>query len=368
MKEFESRLEGLISGGSSSADEEVRSLLEQLRDDQNKNEWFRNKIVRNFLNENVVRSGVVPEAVLKGVESSNREAEALGLSASARQRFIDEISDEGAIKRLRTLLVSGNELMESAMNGGDVMQTFAQRNLHNNRYYYTKFTEWFITQLYIKKYEDAVVVDIGSAYNGFGKYAKNATHAKEINLVDLLNPPGRNKLEDRIYQIGSDAAKIEAIPSNYADIVCLHNAIEHFACGSDEGCLGELERMLRPGGKALISPFFFEGRYAISLNPISCFFYETASEPFVEYLVKEHTENNAILRFSYAMISPYAHVYDYTTIERKLRNNCPSLIPTFYKVELKQEELLAQEVFGIPFSEDLYDKPTFFLLELEKPA
>ena len=68
------------------------------------------------------------------------------------------------------------------------------------------------------------------------------------------------------------------------------------------------------------------------------------------------------------MISPYAHVYDYTNIERKLNENCSDLLPKLNKVELTEEELSAQEVFDVPFSTDLYNKPTFFFLELEKPA
>ena len=257
--------------------------------------------------------------------------------------------------------------MASAKNEGEVMKTFADRNVHNSRYYYTKFTEWFITQCYIQDYEKPVVVDIGSAYNGFGKYAKNTTDAREINLVDLLNPPGKVKIEDRVFQIGSDAAKIDDIPDGCADIVCLHNAIEHFACGSDDGCLREIERMLKPGGKALITPFFFEGRYAISLNPISCFFYGSTSVKFVDYLEKQHTIRGAQIRYSYGMVSPYAHVYDYDTIERKLKENCSRLKSSLYKVKLKSEKLESEEVFGVRFSNALYDKPTFFFLVLEKP-
>jgi SAM-dependent methyltransferase len=365
MREIERRIEELGKGDCPSSESTISVLLEELRDEKYKDKWFRSLIVREFLNKHVAGSGVVPEAIVEAVETSNRDAEHRGVSASARQKFIDSIDGNGSIKNLQSFSVSGNALMNSAKSEGEVMKTFAQRNIHNSRYYYTKFTEWFITKCYISEIDSPVVVDIGSAYNGFGRYAKNATNAKEINLVDILNPPGRIQLEERIYQVGSDAVKIDIIPSDYADIICLHNAIEHFACGSDNGCLGELERMLRPGGKALISPFFFEGQHAISLNPISCFFYDTASESFVDYLVHERNKNGAILRYSYGMISPYAHVYDYPTIERKLKENCPGLTPKLHKVFLKDEKLESEEVFGVKFYDDLYDKPTFFFLELE---
>ncbi len=368
MKKLEVRIADLDERGPSAPNGEVNALLQELKDEKYKNEWFRSPVIRGFLNEHVVASGAVPDCIIEAVEASNQEMEDCGPSASARQRFLEAIDKNGAISSLNSYLISGSELIDSARNGGEVMETFAQHNFHNSNYYFTKFTEWFITKSFVNSYEDAVVVDIGSAYNGFGKYVKKATQAKEINLVDILNSPGRIQIEDRIFQVGSDAAKIDDIPSDYADIVCLHNAIEHFACGSDEGCLRELERILRPGGKALISPFFFEGRYAISLNPISCFFYDSSSEKFIDYLVNQREKYGAILRFSFGMISPYAHVYDYTIIERKLNENCPDLLPKLNKVELTEEELSAQEVFGVPFSTDLYDKPTFFFLELERPA
>lgn len=341
-------------------------LLDELRKDNYRSDWFRSSVIREFLNEFVAGSGVVPKSIAKAVNASKEELKSIGIHQLARHRFLDSLDGSGKIKELNKFLISANDLIASAKNGGEVMKTFADRNIHNSRYYYTKFTEWYITKHFIDNYERPAVVDIGSAYNGFGKYAKNVTNAREINLVDICNPPGSIELEDRVIQIGSDAARIEHIEDGYADIVCLHNAIEHFACGSDDGCLAEIQRMLRPGGRALITPFFFEGRYAISLNPISCFFYDAASSDFVDYLENEHLQRGANIRYSFGMVSPYAHVYDYPTIERKLKTNCPRLNATLYQVGLKEETLESSEVFGVEFSPDLYDKPTFFFLVLEK--
>jgi ubiquinone/menaquinone biosynthesis C-methylase UbiE len=367
MKDLELKIKKFGISSSKSRATERDKILEELRNDGYKNEWFRNSVIREFLNKFVADSRFVPDVVRKAIESSKQEVDSLGIRELARQKFLDAIDGRGRIKDVGKFTISANDLMTSARNASEVMKTFAEKNVHNSRYYFTKFTEWFITQCHIREYEKPTVVDIGSAYYGFGKYAKNATDAQEINLVDILNPPGRIELEDRVFQIGSDAAKIGYIPDEYAEIVCLHNAIEHFACGSDDGCLREIQRMLRPGGKAFITPFFFEGRYAISLNPIPCFFYESASDVFVDYLASEHLKRGAHIRYSYGMVSPYAHIYDYPTIERKLESNCPDLKPSLFQVSLKKEALDFDKIFGIKFSEDLYEKPTFFFLVLEKP-
>jgi len=367
MKELEQEIKKFRKTSLQSNGSERDYLLDELRKDEYKNEWFRSAIVRDFLNEFVADSRFVPKVISNAIESSKQEVESLGIGELARQKFLDTIDGNGRLKELRKYTISANDLISSARNEGKVMKTFAERNIHNSRYYFTKFTEWYITQCYIHEYDQPTIVDIGSAYNGFGMYAKNTTDAREINLVDILNPPGRFEIEDRVIQVGSDAAKIDSVPNEHAEIVCLHNAIEHFACGSDDGCLREIQRMLRPGGKALITPFFFEGRYAISLNPISCFFYGSSNDVFVDYIINEYSQRGANIRYSYGMISPYAHLYDYPTIERKLQSNCPALKPSLYQVRLKMEELDFNEVFGVKFSEDLYQKPTFFFLVLEKP-
>lgn len=344
----------------------VDRLLETLREPAYANEWFRHEDVRRFLNEQVPRSMYVPAAVKEMVRISEEQVKMAERSTLGRQHFLDCAKDRRIFEDIKSFVVDPNDLMSSAEQSPDVMGEFARRNVHNSRYYYTKFSEWFITAKHAAQFSEPIIVDIGSAYNGFGKFVKATTAAKEINLVDILNRPGKRSLEQGIVEIGSDAAKIEEIPSGYADIVCLHNALEHFANDSDDGCLREIERMLAPNGVALITPLFFEGLYSISINPISCFFYGDADDTFVSYLVRERVQRNAILRYSFGMVSRYAHIYDCQVLTEKLAANCPNLRPTLFKVRLSDIAIQKKGVFGVDFQSDIFEKPTFYFLQLTR--
>ena len=79
MKKLEVRIADLDERGFSAPDGEVNALLQELKDEKYKNEWFRSPVIRDFLNEHVVSSGAVPDCIIEAVEDSNQEMEDRGL-------------------------------------------------------------------------------------------------------------------------------------------------------------------------------------------------------------------------------------------------------------------------------------------------
>jgi len=86
-------------------------------------------------------------------------------------------------------------------------------------------------------------------------------NVRERYLHDLsIAPALRQRLEPLVTCLESDAAHIP-LPDASVDKISCHHSFEHFEGDSDIRFIGEIQRLLRPGGRACILPIFIAGRY-----------------------------------------------------------------------------------------------------------
>lgn len=213
------------------------------------------------------------------------------------------------------------------------------------------------------------VVDIGAAYDGFAKTLVAFDPKVEITMVDLAFPKGLKKNSPQIYQLGADAANMDALKTDSIDLVCMHNAFEHFAGNSDKECLREISRILRPGGVALITPFFFAERHSVTFSPASSFLFDR-SDYFAKIARSEMKEFNARIDFNGKIVSPFARRYDMRTTMSRIIETTPDL-----DIKLKKcsflESAMTQEhsLKGYPamkIDPRLYNNSHFNYLEFTK--
>lgn len=79
---------------------------------------------------------------------------------------------------------------------------------------------------------------------------------------DLSFPPGLNG-----DTIGSDAADMP-VPAGFASRMALHCSFEHFEGDTDIRFIAEARRVLRPGGRLCIVPFYLAEEYCIQSDPV----------------------------------------------------------------------------------------------------
>ena len=98
--------------------------------------------------------------------------------------------------------------------------------------------------------ENSPLPDIAERLNGATAYRQ-----------DLAYPPGlRGKT------IGGDACRMP-VPDGFARSASLTCSFEHFEGGSDLGLFQELGRVLKPGGRVCVVPFYLSSQHANQTDP-----------------------------------------------------------------------------------------------------
>ncbi len=84
---------------------------------------------------------------------------------------------------------------------------------------------------------------------------------RERYLHDLaIAPELRERLGPGVRYLESDAAAIP-LPDASVDKISCHHSFEHFEGNADSGFITEIQRLLRPGGRACILPIFVGDTY-----------------------------------------------------------------------------------------------------------
>jgi SAM-dependent methyltransferase len=124
-----------------------------------------------------------------------------------------------------------------------------------------KLLEYFVSLDLLKPQRDHVMIDVASEWSIFPDVVRKRTGAT-VYQQDLIYPPGV-----RGYRIGGSAAHLP-IPDNFADMLVLHNAFEHFEGTADSDFIREAWRILRPGGVLCILPLFMSERFSVMSDPL----------------------------------------------------------------------------------------------------
>lgn len=131
---------------------------------------------------------------------------------------------------------------------------------------------------------------------------------------DLSFPPG---LHDDT--IGSDAADMP-VPDGSASRMALHCSFEHFEGDADRRFVVEAHRVLRPGGRLCIVPFYLAEEYCIQTDPTVAS-YETV--PF---------ESDAIVHRATGWGNRFGRFYDVDHMRTRVIGSSSGLTATIFRI------------------------------------
>jgi SAM-dependent methyltransferase len=134
--------------------------------------------------------------------------------------------------------------------GLDPAQNFTEKTL-----------EHYVSLQLLQLKPGQVLLDMAAATSPFAAIARRICKLGEAYQQDLVYPHGIH--EGKIGGWGHETG----LPASSVDGVTLHCSLEHFEGRSDTLLFQELERILRPGGKAVVLPFYLAHTYTIHLDP-----------------------------------------------------------------------------------------------------
>ncbi|MDG1418756.1 MAG: class I SAM-dependent methyltransferase [Maricaulis sp.] len=316
------------------------------------------KFTRQFVNDNPYIPRIIRE--------SEHRSRSVPLDF---QSFLDAWSQAGYSRS--TFSVNLNSLIETITTDDHVLSKFVSNNLHDVDYFFTKFTEWHTTIECAKRIKAKRILDLGAAYNGFARVATARLPAANVIMADLIFKPGLTDVSPRISELGVNAGKLEGIEDSSIDLICAHNAFEHFCGDADTLCIREMERVLKPGGVAVITPFQGIAKHTLSINPFSCFVAEDDAADMEDAILDETKVENALVRFNPGMVSAFARSYEFRSFKRRLIDQTPSLVPTLREVQFDQDgfdetDHSITEIMGMKVDRTVFSRKRFWVLELSK--
>lgn len=313
--EMQAYVESSTGQNNDTSEDRLLKIFTYFRENDVQSDWYRIPGIRAFFDKYILSCPFIPNDL--------KEAEVISRAIAPNPKgFLGEWADRfGPIESFE---IDPNALLETIDILPDVKKDFLEKNLHSIAYFYSKYTEWHITRCYQENMKAKHVVDIGAAYNGFARTLAAFDSEVEILMVDLGFPQGLKGILPQISTLGTDAADMSPIDNGTIDLVCMHNAFEHFAGDSDINCLKEVSRILRPGGIALITPFFFAQKHSVTLSPAPSFLFDRTST-FTDIARKELKETGGRLDFNTRIVSPFARRYDMQTTLSRIIKSAPDL-------------------------------------------
>ncbi|MEL6589028.1 MAG: class I SAM-dependent methyltransferase, partial [Bacteroidota bacterium] len=124
-----------------------------------------------------------------------------------------------------------------------------------------KTLEHYVSLSFLNLQTDATFVDVAACTSPFFQILRRLYGLTETYNQDLIFEPGLHG--DRI---GGYAHELH-LPDESVDGVTLHCSLEHFEDDTDTRFFQELERVLKPGGRAVILPFYLAHEYTIHVDP-----------------------------------------------------------------------------------------------------
>lgn len=124
-----------------------------------------------------------------------------------------------------------------------------------------KTLEHYVSLDFLDLQPDEVFIDIAACTSPFYRMVKQRYGLKRAYQQDLVYPKGLHG-----DKMGGYASEL-GLPDESVSAVSLHCSLEHFEGNSDTAFFQELERVLKPGGRAIILPFYLAHTYTIHVDP-----------------------------------------------------------------------------------------------------
>lgn len=178
-----------------------------------------------------------------------------------------------------------------------------------------KTLEHFVSLSFLNLKSEQVFIDVAAATSPF-----SAIVQKKFRL-------GKSYQQDLVYERGINGTKIGGyaheimLPDNSVDAVSLHCSLEHFEDSSDIAFFKTVQRILKPGGRCVVLPFYIADTYTIHIDP--AFNLLNAHHPVIDELAQ----------LRYCKWKQYhSRHYDPAALKRRILNACPELALTVYRV------------------------------------
>ena len=337
---------------------EVYRLLRREADPAN---WHVDARLRAFLTQTQYENPYIPAEV--------RERESVGRKRQGNPTTFGDAWDAAGLER-SAVPIDAVEMEALFADHAKILDDFRASNIHDDGYFLTKLSEWSLTISAARAVNAKRIVDLGAAYQGFAEVATHAMPDVTVSMVDLRFPKGRSHFAPRIEQIGSDAGELRMFDDGSVDLVCAHNAFEHFSGDSDTRCVKEAFRILKPGGRLLITPIFKDSIYSLSINPFSAFCLSDDGS-LVDDIVEELREPRVQVDYRPNVISPYSRRYDFAALQERVLDAVPEFRPVLSTPRFSSRSFPdagdERILFGKSLQRDVFHQRGFQCLELHKP-
>jgi SAM-dependent methyltransferase len=130
-----------------------------------------------------------------------------------------------------------------------------------------KSLEHYVSADLLEFTPDDVYIDIASRRSPFFRIARELWGVRTVYRQDLDFEPGLHG-----DTIGGDAGRLP-LPDGSVSKATLHCSLEHFEGDSDRALFREMGRVLRPGGRLCILPFYLSREYTIHTDPVYALFF-----------------------------------------------------------------------------------------------
>jgi len=173
-------------------------------------------------------------------------------------RLVDELQTAGIEVRPYQIDINGyQEYLRKAhypktYHGGSVARSsFIEKSL-----------EHYVSAALLRFAPDDAYIDIASRRSPFCEIVREIWSPKTLYRQDLCYEPGIHG-----DTIGGNAGNLPLADQSITKAT-LHCSLEHFEGDSDMELLREMSRVLRPGGKLCILPFYLAREYTIHTDPV----------------------------------------------------------------------------------------------------
>jgi len=175
-----------------------------------------------------------------------------------------------------------------------------------------KSLEYFISLDLLKLKPEDVCIDIASQRSPFPEIVKQGVGCM-VYRQDLAY---ETNLEDHL--IGGNAASLK-VEDQFCSALTLHCSFEHFEEEWDSGFISEAQRILKPGGRVCILPFYLKNQYYV------------ITDPLVNNISQKQYPDMQIYK-TYGSFVGFARHYDVTHAIHRLLFNPTSWNITIYNV------------------------------------
>lgn len=183
-----------------------------------------------------------------------------------RGHAIDNVSEQ-SVSKVLSLAADEGMVMEPFRIDLPAYRDYYARALYDEKYpgYYQgnrpeKTLEHFLALTLLEIQPGEVFIDIASEHSPVPEIYTRLAEAKGYSQ-DIMYPDG---IEGN--RIGGDACAMP-VPDGFAHKAALTCSLEHFEGNADSGLFEEMHRVLAPGGKICITPFYLHYEEGVQTDP-----------------------------------------------------------------------------------------------------